>query len=386
MSDTNRVALRVIAESVAGTTPATPAFEPVPFTGTTDLGATPETVVSDIIRSDRQVNDLIKVNESVGGQFDTELIPGAFDSLLLAALQGTGWSAETVIATGVLVTISGSNIDSTGAFTSGDIAVGDWIEVVQASGAPSYYRVAARNSDDDIDVEGTVSETTHASNIVITRAASATNGTTNYTFAVERAFEDINVWEYMNGMEVDSFSVSASASSLVTASFGLLGRSHTVQTSRFTGATTATEPSNGTFNASSNVATIGEAGTPGLQVCTEITMELTNSLRERNVLGVVGAASIGSGEFNVSGQLSVYFEDATMLEKLLNNTATSISFGFDDGAGNVLIFDMPKVKFSEGVPEVSGKNEDVMLNLGYQAYRDPTAGIGYTLKISKFSA
>ena len=49
MSDTNRVALRLIEESVAGVTPATPAFEPIPFTGSTDLGATPETVVSDMV-------------------------------------------------------------------------------------------------------------------------------------------------------------------------------------------------------------------------------------------------------------------------------------------------------------------------------------------------
>jgi hypothetical protein len=83
MSDTNRVGLRYVKEVVAGTTPTNPTLAALPFTGSSDLGFTPETTTSNIIRSDRQVSDLVLVNASVGGGFDTELIAGnALDSLL----------------------------------------------------------------------------------------------------------------------------------------------------------------------------------------------------------------------------------------------------------------------------------------------------------------
>ena len=57
---------------------------------------------------------------------------------------------------------------------------------------------------------------------------------------------------------------------------------------------------------------------------------------------------------------------------------------FTDGSGNTIIFDLPRVKFSEGSPEVSGKNEDVMLNLSYQAILDEE--LGYTMKVTRISA
>lgn len=392
MSDTNRVALRFRAESAAGTI-AAGAYDLVPFTGSSDLGATPETVVSDIIRADRQVTDLIKTNESIGGQFDTELMPGAFNDLLLGMLQASAWSTETeLVASGVSIDLTSgtpaSTLESTGAFTTSDVAVGDFVEVVQGS-TRGYFRVLTRPDNDTITVEGPLTGFTTAgtrTDVVVTNGAAAENGTATKSFTFERTYLDHSptTYEYLTGLEIDTFSVTASASAIVTASFGMLGMSHSSATSQALGVSDGADNSTTPFNASNNVATIGEAGTPGLQVCTELTMEVANNLRQRNVVGVEGAESIGSGEFNVTGQLSVYFEDNTLLEKLLNNTQTSISFGFSDGTGNALIFDMPAVKFTEGVPEVSGKNEDVMLNLGYQAFRD--SADEYTLRVTRFTA
>ena len=392
MSDTNRVALRFKAESAAGTIP-TGDYAPVPFTGSSDLGATPETVVSDIIRSDRQVTDLIKTNESIGGQFDTELMPGAFDDLLLGMLQASAWSTETEIVSASPCTFTSSSnfsgIQSTGDFTAADVAVGDFIEIVQGT-TRGYFRVYTRPDNDNIIVEGDTSAFNNSAACTITNGAAAENGSDTKSFTFEREYTDHSpeTFEYLSGLEIDTFSVTASASAIVTASFGMLGMNHVSQTSRQGSVQTGTDVATTPFNASNNVATIGEANQPGLQVCTELTMEVANNLRQRNVIGTEGAESIGSGEFNVTGQLSVYFGDNTLLEKLLENTETSISFGFSDGTGNALIFDMPAVKFSEGVPEVSGKNEDVMLNLGYQAFRKSGSGggTGYTLKVTRFTA
>lgn len=385
MSDTNQVSLRYVEETVAGVTPATPALKEAKLTGTSDMGFTPETTISELIRSDRQVTDLILVNGSVGGQFDSELISVAHDDFIEAALQSTGWSTETAAITNTAVTIVGSVItDDVGGGFAG-ISEGDWIEINQAGSDPSYYRVASVVSD-DLTVEGTISETaTGGTDIVVTVGSMATNASDKRTFTIEKAYLDQTavLYEYIRGMEVGTFSVTASASSIVNCAFGFTGRSHEATETRFAGAT-ETAQDGSIFNASSNVASIGEGGAPGIQIATELSMEVNNNLREKNAIGTLGAFDVGSGEFNVSGSIQTFFEDKTMLDKLINNTITSISFGFTDGAGNALIFDMPAVKFSEGVPEVSGKNEDVFLNLSYQAFRDTT--LGYTLKVTRFTA
>lgn len=376
-SDTNRVELAFFPETVAAGTVATGTYNALPFTGTTDMGSTPETVVSDVIRSDRQVTDLIKVNESVSGSFDSELIPGTYlNQLLISAVQADigSYVAETQIASGT-VTVSGQTF--TGTFSPVP-SVGEWVEITKGA-VTEYHRLTAATST-VLTIEGTTAHT--SGTMTITRAASRYNGTTKYPMTFKRTFTDATIYEYLAGMEVDTFSVTASSSSIVTYSMGLVGMNYQIRNSAIASTATGAFPTAGPFNASSNVATIGEAGT-GLQVCTELTMEIANNLRERNVIGTTGAHSIGSGEFNVSGQLSVYFEDEALINKLRNNTTTSISFGFTDGNGAAVIFDMPAVKFTEGVPEIGGKNDDVMLNLGYQAFRDPT--LGYTLRISNFA-
>jgi hypothetical protein len=389
MSDTNRVALRFRKETVPGTI-VTGTYAPLAYTGTSDLGATPETVVSDIIRSDRQVSDLIKTNESIGGSFDTELAPEAFNDLLLGALQASAWStpAQTNIATAGATTFTATQITNS-SMTTTNVNVGDFVRVKQGV-VSKFYRVTAKTAT-SLTVQGTPnSDFANGSNFTITHGVKANNNKVFSSFTFEREYTDhaSPTFEYLSGLAVDSFSVSASASSIVTASFGLLGMGHTSGTARTGGVTTGSDVPFAPFNASNNVATIGEAGTPGLQVCTEVTMEVSNNLRERNVVGTEGASSIGSGEFNVTGQLSVYFEDNTLLNKLLTNEETSLSFGFANPDGSALIFDMPAIKFSEGVPEISGKNEDVMLNLGYQAIRKSgaTTADGYTLQITRFTA
>ena len=355
------------AEIVPGTLETTNEFITIPFTGTSDMGATPETVVSDTIRSDRQVSDLIKVNESVGGGFDTELMPGAFDTLFEGVMQSTWSAGSEVISLGTSVTtVYGSN---TTIVTTSPLALGTVGEVLRLTvGGIDYLAriVGVQLGLGTYFASTDLPIVTGATDWVIDRPDTLVNGVTSKSYTVERSFEDISVFEYMTGMEIDTFSLSASAGSIVTSSFGMIGRSHTSETSR--GAVTdAVDESIGTpFNASSNVAKLSENQTD-LTFVTELSLEITNNLRERNVLGVVGASSIGSGEFNVTGSMSVYFEDNALLEKLLNNTQTKLTFAFAAADGSMLSFHLPAIKFTEGLPEVSGKNEDVILSLGFQA-------------------
>jgi len=390
MSDTNQVSLRYVEEVTEGTTPASPALTELKITGTSDMGFTPETTVSEIIRSDRQENDLILVNGTVGGQFDTELISGVHDDLIEGVLWSDPWSTETeVITAGANVSIT--DLAGTALLADADLggtlgagaAVGDWFEVVQGSGEPSYYRAVQINSADAITVEGAISETS-GTDITVTRGSSVVNGDTRKSFTFEKAYLDQSTvsYEYLRGMVPGTFSLSVSSSSIVTGAFGFTGATHEATTTRV--ATPSEVNQSGfTFNASSNVAKIGEGGSE-VSLVNELSFEVTNNLREKNAVGTLGAFGIGAGTFSVSGSIQTYFEDITLLNKLINNTQTSLNFVFSDGAGGALVIDFPAIKFSEGVPEVSGKNEDVLLNLGFQAFADAT--LGYTMKVTRFTA
>jgi len=94
MSEANRVSLKTIPEVTYGTTPSNGTWQALPFTSTS-LAAAPQSVVSNNIRADRQVQDLIKVGEAVSGEMGIEYCMGTFDELLEAALCGE-WTADVL--------------------------------------------------------------------------------------------------------------------------------------------------------------------------------------------------------------------------------------------------------------------------------------------------
>jgi len=395
MSDTNRVSLRVIEEATYGATPGSGDLKSVPFTSATDLGFTPETVVSDVIRDDRQVSDLILVGGSTAGGFDSELAYEIHDELMEGVMQST-WAVNAGTVTDTDISISATTLDTVaGDFTSLGLSVGDWVKVSGFGTAASngVFRVSGTVTADSIPVTrsaGAAIETAGAS-VTIEAGDSLTNGVTQKSYTVERSFQDqaTPLYEYLRGMVPGTFSLTASAKALVTCSFGFTGSTQEYSTTRVTGLTDTDATVSGAFdvfNASSNVGKIVEGGNivAGANFVTEATIEIENNLRERNAVGSLGATSIGSGEFMVTGTLNTFFDDQTLAEKVVNNTASSFSISLNDNAGNTLVFDLPKVKFSEGSPEVGSKNEDVMLNLSFQAIISPD--MGKTMRITRFTA
>ena len=86
MSDSNRTALRAIKEVTLGVLPLTPALQTLAITGAPDLAFQPETTVSEIIRSDRQIADLPLVNAAAGGSIPSELAFDVHDLLIEGAM------------------------------------------------------------------------------------------------------------------------------------------------------------------------------------------------------------------------------------------------------------------------------------------------------------
>lgn len=80
----NRTALRLVKETVFGTTPATPALKEIRYTGES-LNFNQTKVTSNEIRADRNVSDLITVGADASGDIQVELSIGAFDDLIEGA-------------------------------------------------------------------------------------------------------------------------------------------------------------------------------------------------------------------------------------------------------------------------------------------------------------
>jgi hypothetical protein len=100
LQSTNRVKLSKVREATFGITPANPAFKTIRETSSS-LNANPKTVITQEIRSDRQVTDLILVDMDAGGNVGGEIAFGVADDDFEEVLQGT-WSSNPVITIATL--------------------------------------------------------------------------------------------------------------------------------------------------------------------------------------------------------------------------------------------------------------------------------------------
>src|SRR5215469_8978177 len=99
LQSTNRVKISKVRETVFGQIPTNPAFKAIRETSS-GLNANPKTVITNEIRPDRQVTDLILVDQDAGGDIAGEIAFGVADDDFEEALQGT-WSnnPSIVVAT-----------------------------------------------------------------------------------------------------------------------------------------------------------------------------------------------------------------------------------------------------------------------------------------------
>lgn len=487
MSDTNRVRLGIVEESTFGTTPATPAFETLRVTSA-NPAFTPTTTISNEMRADRQVADLILVGAEAGGPVGFEVSHGALDTPIEGAMfsdwvskpnrynatsdsdisdvdaasdtytvaNGTAFLEGALIratgftesgnnglfraesgsgATAVVVPASpgltdeaappaGARLRSVGfegeagdidAVISGGNALvsnnldftdflvpGEWLYIGGSAvgnkfpdaGSNGWARVAAdgvaqNRVDLDIVPAGWGASDGSGIELQVFTGDYIRNGVVEHSYSLERAFLDHSpiTYEYLTGMEFDSLSISVESESIITAEASLVGKSATMQDSaRFTGATTVEAPAGDVLNSSSNVGRLGENGTlvAGPNFVMSASINFANNLRRRTAVGSLGAVSIGAGECAVTGTLNTYFGNKTIADKVINNTASSYDLivGRSDGEKPAMVIDLPRLKFSSGSPTVPGKNQDVMLDAQFTAFRHPD--FGYTAQIQRF--
>lgn len=315
-------------------------------------------------------------------------------------------------ATGDITAAAGAE-DSIGStaldFTTLDLEPGDWIKLdafatVADNDFVRILSIVATKIVLDIVPSGWATDTGVGVEVDIYLGERLINGTVEKSYTIEEQFEDHSptTFQYLRGMEVDGLVINATPQAIVTTAFTFSGQDAFFSDAgepasvpdqlpavdgagRVAAAVTLPLPAVEVLNSSSNVARIARGGTPitGANFVLEASIEIANNLRQLNAVGFLGAVDIGVGEFGVTGTLNTYFDDASLARDVIANTETSFDMRFEDNGAHVILIDAPRIKFSEGSPENPGKNQDVTVNLSYQAIREPT--FNYTLKWMRFN-
>jgi hypothetical protein len=364
------------------------------------LNFSAQTAVSEEIRSDRQVSDIIRTGVETGGDVGIELSFGAFDDLFEGALYND-WTSEldsgaTQSPTPGPFTVAGSPDGSqitAGSPDSGflnNITVGAFIRIAGSTASPTndgFVRVTANDGAGTITVSPALP--TIGQDTFTIEESHLRNGTTLKSFLLEKEFSDVSEFFSFTGMRVGTAQINIAPGAILTGQFGFSGEGATVQgTSIISGLLspeTVPVASNDVFNAVDNVGNILIDGALDPDVCfTEVSFNIENNLRFQPCIGQLESSGIGVGRTQITGTVAAYFVNRSFYEKYLNFEDTALSFTTTDSSGNTYLFDFPSFKFTNGEVVASGNDQDVLVNMEFTCRRDPT--LGFTVGLNRFGS
>ena len=383
MGSSNRTRVAYVAESNWGVTPATPTLTTVRRTGGS-LKSPTETVTSNEIRSDRNRATVQRVGVSANGSMEFELSYGSHDDLLAAAF-ASAWTTAINFSDSVQITALTGTIAATGAFTNA--AVGQWLKLsgFTKAGNNGYFRVATKDSANKITVEDPDSVLDdETKNAAITSGGCLRNGTTESSFTIEQSHLDLGFYLQFLGMRVGGVNLSIPASGLITGSFDFQGKEATASAATIANTLTAAG-TNPVFNGTSHFAALTVGGAALTDNLTEISVALTNNLRQRRALGSLAPVGVIYGTADVTGSFRLYPTGKTLIDKYLDFEESSLALRLVGGDGKKsYILTIPKLVFTGDLPETGALDGDVTLDLNWTAYFD--SGLDCTIQLDRFAA
>lgn len=344
------------------------------------------------IRSDRQVTDNVQVSASPQGSFAFESQYKDYDPFIESVLQqaftvyGTNGASAAIAS----LTLASGTITAGAAPTGNDaftgLHKGQWFVVIPDAAASQavkdYFKSRPFRVDTTTSPTSTVI-TLHASTPINTAVAGvslsnakiatsrAYNGTTMRSYTLEVGHADIGQFRQFTGMIPSKMDLKFTVGSILNGSFEFMGKSMNLLQATSMGTAVAAQtftPANATkgiFDIFENGASIGAT-----TYIKSGEVSIDNSLRAQEAVGVFGNAGIAAGTLKVMGKLEVYFADATMYQKFINGTASSLTIPVLDVDGNGYVYHFPRIKYTAAKVATGGLDQDNMLSMDFEALMD----------------
>ena len=192
-------------------------------------------------------------------------------------------------------------------------------------------------------------------------------GTTPTFLSIEDYAADIDQARLFTGCTVNTMAVSMAPNQMVTTTFGIVGKDMSISATQKTQTASA---GNEPFDAYSGDIKLGNKGSLGsaLTLITAADFTITNNFAPTLVVGESTAPSLEFGTVSVEGTVSAYFEDATMINRFLNETESALEVSVGDGS-NTLTFLFPRIKINSADVGVDGPTSRIV-NMSFIALRD----------------
>lgn len=326
----------------------------------------------------KSLNRRYRVTASAAGSITTSPAPATTESAGATVVLSPSTITVTTAVTTLTVAVAGSTITFGGSTgwnptTASNFVAGQWIYLSGFAQAANngLKRIASTSATTIVTVETLATETVTAATVLKFTGRRIRNGVTPKSFHVEKVFSDITQYISFRGMLASDVKFEVVSGEIIKGTFSLMGAKAVRGGATLSGSTIATNTTK-LMTAGNNVGSVYQNGSAVPAGVKQISIDMSNNLRSVPVVGSLYPYAIGYGFLDVTGQIEVYFESATMLDQLINHTATELSFAMTDDSSNIYVVTMPSVLFTEGFVMAGGGNDDVTIPLAFQAIRNST--------------
>lgn len=199
---------------------------------------------------------------------------------------------------------------------------------------------------------------------------------------VEKGFSDINQFMTYTGCRVNSMTLNLVQEGFHDVTFDLIGKAEALNsTSQIGGPAPVYGNKNGFTGYQCTISIDAGAGYVDLTNIVSGSITINNNIEtDGYVLGSAFRASAQYGKRSVEGNLSVFFEDATMYGYYANGTEVKLKFTFDNGIGQQMIFEFTKCKLGGESPKIASAG-GLNLPMTFRARYDTDTSTDVTLTI-----
>lgn len=384
-TSTNYTSMAYVLEVTEGEAPATPQFQLLPTTGGSPV-ANISTAVSDVIREDRQTDDLTVVDADISGEINYELSYDPYVPFIKSVLQNTvtgSISVASITTDGAsATTLAVAGIDTA-------IAVGDVFRLTSTTDSTidNFYTCISNATPGEIEIYPEMpAPLTIIADGDATTTTTISNGATapdSYTFRKKVLETAIPYYWYYYGCRINTMNFNFATGSILNGTFGVIGRTEDAQTTVLTGEQTdLVIPDYSIMNSVNSVGTIylddGAGAQLSLGNCSFSSLDLTidNQTQPAKSIGTLGACDTASNSLQITGNIEIYFKDLEIYTKFKDASSFGVTIILDDDAsdalGNGIGINMPFCKFETLDTPISGKDQFLMQSGSFRALRDVT--------------
>lgn len=373
MASTNTTSLGYLLESVPGVIESTPDFQLLPVTSNS-LTKNITTATSEVIRDDRQTDDLTVVDADVSGDIGFELSYAPWKPLMIALLQNEGQSTTVVEVTAVSSASATGVLTAVGAETNRAVGDSIYLSSVTDSEIDGSYTITATGSGEITVVPLPASD---QADCVIRENVLHSNGAlvpNSYTFrSIYKNDAGTQYYFYSQGCQVSSMNFTFATGSILSATMSIIGLTEKSSSSAESGEAETVIPAYTIMNSVTSVGSISIGGvSTGTCKFNSLGLTVDNNINKASSIGVLGACALASYSLNVTGNIEIYFNNIDAYTKFQEASSFSIGLSLLDGDNNMIGISMKKCKFETLSHPVSGRDQFLMESGSFRSLRDAT--------------